>query len=136
MPFNSMATSNTLDKAFADFTHTSTMPARSLEGDPDNVIKNTNPNILKRYVDGQLTDIDLWPWPYEDIIRQDMGMSQTITEYVREQLDPFIIIPETDINEKNMDIIRDDIISVYPNPFTPVTTIRWQLVPLSGSSWQ
>jgi hypothetical protein len=87
------------DKAFAAFTDSSTrvMPLRSLEGDPANVVKNTGPQILTQYVDGALTVSPLWPWPYEDIIKADMGMSETITEYVRRQLAPYIAIPQTGI---------------------------------------
>ncbi|OGJ89815.1 MAG: hypothetical protein A2268_07480 [Candidatus Raymondbacteria bacterium RifOxyA12_full_50_37] len=112
------------DKGFADFTHTSTMPVRSLEGDPGDIITNTNPNVLKQYIDGQLTGTDLWPWPYENIIQQDMDMSQTITEYVREQLTPFIIIPLSDV-ENVSGKSRDQEISLEaaPNPFNPVTNI-------------
>lgn len=89
------------DKAFAEFTEpgVSILPARSLEGDPDNVISNTGPGILDRYVDGELTDISLWPWPYEEIIREDFGMEETVTEYVRSQLDPFIVLPNTGVIE-------------------------------------
>jgi hypothetical protein len=110
------------DKGFADFTHTSTLPVRSLEGDPDNVVKNTNPNVLNRYVDGQLTGQDLWPWPYEDIIKQDMDMTQTITEYVREQLAPFILIPQIGI-EAGRGPAPDPCpgLSATPNPFHTVT---------------
>lgn len=48
--------------------------------------------VLKRYVDGQLTAADLWPWPYQDRIRADLCESETrglcdsswssLTEYV------------------------------------------------------
>lgn len=48
--------------------------------------------VLKRYVDGQLTADDLWPWPYQDRIRADLCESETrglcdsswssLTEYV------------------------------------------------------
>lgn len=69
------------DKAFAAFTDSSTrvMPSHSLEGSPSGVIRNTGPRILNRYVDGTLTGTELWPWPYEDLIKRDMGMSETIT---------------------------------------------------------
>jgi hypothetical protein len=48
-------------------------------------------NVVKRYVDGSLTDQDLWPWPYEDWIREDMQKlsrrgfcadGQTLTNYI------------------------------------------------------
>lgn len=29
-------------------------------------------NVEKRYVDGDLTNVNLWPWPYEDWIKEDM----------------------------------------------------------------
>lgn len=83
------------DKAFSAFTDSSTrvMPARSLEGDPSRILRNTGPRILTRYVDGLLGQDPLWPWPYEELIKRDMGMSETITEYVRRQLAPQIAIP-------------------------------------------
>jgi hypothetical protein len=119
------------DKAFSDFTHTSTMPTRSLEGDPANVIKNTGPNILKRYVDGQLTGIDLWPWPYEEIIKQDLGMNQTITEYVRDQLDPYIVIPDISVEDERNRIGDTGIVRVFPNPFRGTIAISCQLSAVS-----
>lgn len=72
-----------------------TMATRSLEGDPTNVISNTGPQVLTRYVDGELTGESLWPWPYEELIEVDFGMQETVTEYVRRQLDPYIIIPQS-----------------------------------------
>lgn len=73
--------------------YANTMPTRSLEGKPQDIQKNTGPKILKRYVNGQLTDEDLWPWPYEELIKADLGMSETITEYIKRQLAPYIEIP-------------------------------------------
>lgn len=75
-----------------------TRPTRVLQrargtNEPD--YKNTNPNILKRYVNGQLTEDDLWPWPYEDLIKTDFGMEETITEYVRNKLAGELEIPTT-----------------------------------------
>lgn len=65
-------------------------------------------NVLKRYVNGTLTDDNLWPWPYEDRIKSDFstdfglsgvtptrgfctgtsigGGSQTLTKYIWEYL--------------------------------------------------
>jgi hypothetical protein len=85
------------DKAFAAFTDSSTrtMPARSLEGDPANVVRNTQPDIVHRYIDGALSSQPLWPWPYEDLIKRDLNMTETITEYVCRQLSPYIVIPGT-----------------------------------------
>jgi hypothetical protein len=115
------------DKGFANFTDTFVAPTRCLEGDPSNIVSNTNPNILKRYEDGIITNQDLWPWPYEDIIKTDMGMSETITEYVRRQLDPYIVIPQASVEHreiKNLSVNGD--LNVSPNPFT--TSVKMQVL--------
>lgn len=48
-------------------------------------------NVIKRYQDGSLTGIDLWPWPYEARIRSEMGadftdgfcsVGETLTHYI------------------------------------------------------
>jgi len=81
-------------------TPVSTYPTRSLEGSPSQVTKNTGPQILTRYVDGALTAEALWPWPYEDIIMRDFGMQETVTQYVRWQLAPYITIPESGVSRR------------------------------------
>jgi hypothetical protein len=113
------------DKAFAHFTGTSTLPTRSLEGDPDNIIKNTNPNIHGMYMNGTLTRQDLWPWPYEDLIKADMGMDETITEYVRRQLDPFIVIATKIKGKRLSQGMLDTGCWIKPNPFSQVFTINY-----------
>jgi hypothetical protein len=61
-----------------------TYPTRALIGSPTQVRQNTivASNMNHRYMNGELTDIPLWPWPYEEIIKEEMGMEETMTEYV------------------------------------------------------
>jgi hypothetical protein len=70
------------------------LPNRALIGSPSNIKQNNikNENLNNRYVNGKLTDIPLWPWPYEDIIKEQMGMDETMTEYVSRMVAPFIIL--------------------------------------------
>jgi hypothetical protein len=62
-----------------------------------------------------------------------MGMSETITEYVRRQLDPYIVIPQASVEHreiKNLSVNGD--LNVSPNPFT--TSVKMQVSSAAGGS--
>jgi len=81
-------------------------------------------DVLKRYEDGVLTDTDLWPWPYENLIKRDMGMSETITEYVRRQLAPFIEIPGAAVHNQSGGIQNAGAhMEISPNPFNKTAMV-------------
>lgn len=68
------------------------LPTRALIGSPSEIKQNTidDSKLNYRYVNGKLTDVPLWPWPYEDIIKEQMKMDETMTEYVSRMVSPYI----------------------------------------------
>lgn len=68
------------------------LPERALIGGPTAIHQNTiDAEKLKyQYVDGVLTTTPLWPWPYEDNIKEQMEMEVTMTEYVHEMVAPHL----------------------------------------------
>ncbi len=68
------------------------LPERALIGSPSKIKQETGPYVNNRYVDGILTTQPLWPWPNEELIKRDLGMDKTITEYVRDMLSPNLSI--------------------------------------------
>ncbi|HYX05816.1 MAG TPA: Ig-like domain-containing protein, partial [Bacteroidales bacterium] len=72
------------------------LPERALIGGPSKIKQETSPSpyVNNRYINGVLTTQPLWPWPNEDIIKRDLKMDQTITEYVRDMLSPKLSITD------------------------------------------
>lgn len=75
------------------------LPVRALIGSPTKIRQNTivDENLNYRYVDGKLTGIPLWPWPYEEIIKAQLGMEETMTQYVSRMVDPYIVLDTTTV---------------------------------------
>ncbi len=73
---------------------TTKLPERALIGAPTTIRQNTvvDYNLNHRYINGKLTDFALWPWPYEDIIKAEFGMEETMTEYVSRNLENYVQI--------------------------------------------
>ncbi|MDD4227204.1 MAG: Ig-like domain-containing protein [Mariniphaga sp.] len=73
------------------------LPKRALIGSPSKIKQNNvvTENLNYRYVDGNLTTIPLWPWPYEDIIKEQMEMEETMTQYVSRMVHPHILLDTT-----------------------------------------
>lgn len=67
-------------------------PTRALIGGPANVRQDNavTENLKRRYVNGVLTTTPLWPWPYEETIKAQMGMDETMTEYVHRMVEPHL----------------------------------------------
>ncbi|MFW6289983.1 MAG: Ig-like domain-containing protein [Mariniphaga sp.] len=87
------------------------LPERALIGSPTRIRQNNAlaENLNYRYVNGELTGIALWPWPYEDIIKEQMGMEETITEYVNRMVSPHLKLRITQVNVEGINLSKDSV---------------------------
>lgn len=110
-------------------TGTVKLPERALIGSPDQIRQNTLPEnrINYRYINGELTDQPLWPWPYEEVIRQLMGMDETMTEYVSRMLAPFLEVKPAVVQSIHPNETSAIIGPNFPNPLQPGTSIPVEL---------
>jgi uncharacterized protein YjdB len=90
------------------------MPERALIGSPANTRQNTiiDSNMNHRYINGILTDFPLWPWPYEETIKAEFGMEETMTEYVTRNLENYVTIESGDFVPVNGFRLSADSISM------------------------
>jgi hypothetical protein len=87
------------------------LPKRALIGSPSRIRQNNAKaeNLNYRYVNGELTGIALWPWPYEDIIKEQMEMQETITEYVSRMVSPHLNLRTTQVDVDGVNLNQDTI---------------------------
>ena len=87
------------------------LPKRALIGSPSRIRQNNAKveNLNFRYVNGELTGIALWPWPYEDIIKEQMGMEETITEYVNRMVSPQLKLRITQVDVDGISLGKDSV---------------------------
>lgn len=87
------------------------LPTRALIGSPSKIRQNTAKveNLNYRYVNGELTGVALWPWPYEDIIKEQMEMEETITEYVSRMVSPHLNLRTTQVDVDGVNLNQDTI---------------------------